>query len=50
MTGRVRDLVSLVEDDFVRRGKHLMSVAEQIDTNTPVSINDSKRSLGVPSA
>jgi len=36
MTRRVRDLIMLVEDVFVRRGKHLMSVAEQIDTNTPM--------------
>jgi DNA invertase Pin-like site-specific DNA recombinase len=26
----------LVDDVFVRRGKHLMSVAEQIDTNAPM--------------
>ena len=36
MTRRVRDLIMLVEDVFVRRGKHLMKVAEQIDTNTPM--------------
>ena len=36
MTRRVRDLIMLVEDVFVRRAKHLMSVAEQIDTNTPM--------------
>jgi DNA invertase Pin-like site-specific DNA recombinase len=36
MTRRVRDLIMLVEDVFVRRGKHLISVAEQIDTNTPM--------------
>ncbi len=36
MTRRVRDLNMLVEDVLVRRGKHLMSIAEQIDTNTPM--------------
>ena len=36
MTRRVRHLIELVEDVFVRRNKHLMSVAEQIDTNTPI--------------
>ena len=36
MTRRVRDLIMLVEDVFARRGKHLMSVVEQIDTNTPM--------------
>ena len=30
------DLIMLVEDIFVRRGKHLISSAEQIDTNTPM--------------
>ncbi len=36
MTRRVRDLIMLVEEVFVHRAKHLMSVAEQIDTNTPM--------------
>ena len=36
MTRRVRDLIMLVEDVFVRRGKHLISVAEQIDTSSPM--------------
>ncbi len=36
MTRRVRDLIQLVEDVFVRQNKHLISVAEQIDTSTPM--------------
>ena len=36
MTRRVRHLIELVEDLFVGQNKHLMSVAEQIDTNTPM--------------
>ena len=36
MTRRVRHLIALVEDLFVAKSKHLMSVAEQIDTNTPM--------------
>ena len=36
MTRRVRHLIALVEDLFVAKSKHLMSVAEQIDTNTPI--------------
>ena len=36
MTRRVRHLIELVEDLFIKRNKHLMSVAEQIDTNTPI--------------
>ncbi len=36
MTRRVRHLIELVEDVFIKRSKHLMSVAEQIDTSTPI--------------
>jgi site-specific DNA recombinase len=36
MTRRVRHLLELVEDLFIKKGRHLISVAEQIDTNTPV--------------
>jgi site-specific DNA recombinase len=36
MTRRVRHLLELVEDLFIKEGRHLISVAEQIDTNTPV--------------
>jgi site-specific DNA recombinase len=36
MTRRVRHLIILVEDVFLKKGRHLLSVAEQIDTNTPV--------------
>lgn len=36
MTRRVRHLIILVEDIFLKKGRHLLSVAEQIDTNSPV--------------
>ena len=29
-------VLDIVEDVFVERGNHLMSAAEQIDTNTPI--------------
>ncbi len=29
-------MLELVEDLFIKKGRHLISVAEQIDTNTPV--------------
>ena len=36
MTRQVRHLIALAEDLFVAKSKHLMSVAEQTDTNTPM--------------